>query len=230
MGKLTIQSASRGGKEALMHNGDGADASKWRELAETLEKDTTLKILSLEYSYTLTESKEMLAGLRANRSLECVELKDSSIGNSLAEVIDALSENQNLNHLLLCVLSEKEGEIDDAFMFSLASLITNNSGLQRLNLENISITNQEFSKICRALATTSYLKELNLIRINLSPENRKQLINASRENPHLRISMLGCDEKLEAAIGHSPYSFFPIPKSDIQFLQDEHDHTCDGPG
>ncbi len=211
MGELIIQQTQKG-KMAIMDNAGGLDGHKWKRLARDLENSADIKMLILKGSYTLSESEEMLAALRANQSLECVTLRDSSIGNSLSNVIDSLSANKKLNYLLLSTFKENNGvlgDIDDAFMSSLASLITNNSGLKRLNLENISFTNENFLVLCQALATTLHLRELVLINITLSPENRQRLIDALSANSRIRVSMDNCGRELELALNYNPDSFYP---------------------
>lgn len=221
MSKIRISQTGKG-KVVIMDNADGGDSSDWMYLVGYLKNDADVKMLFLKGSYTLSESEEVLTALQANKSLECVTLRDSSIGNSLANVIDSLSQNENLNYLLLSILSEDQGVIDDAFMSSLASLITNNSGLRRLNLENISITNEKFSIICEALATTPYLKELILINTKLSSENRVQLVNALRANPGIKVSLDGCDKELETALDYNPHSFsHTLVSTNYPWLQDE---------
>ena len=150
------------------------------DVARALQHITSLKMLSLSNNNISNEvSRELALAIKSNKHLEKLWFHNCSLKSSVIVILQSLSTISTLKYLNINDnnITEEAGE-------ALASVITNNTGIEALYLSNNKL-GDGISEVLKALQHITSLKSLNLSNNNLSKESCGHLAIAIKSNKHL---------------------------------------------
>ncbi|XP_068109209.1 NACHT, LRR and PYD domains-containing protein 3-like [Hyperolius riggenbachi] len=149
-----------------------------RKLAPALH---TIRELSLEGNQLTSSSCPYLAsGIRNTQTLRKLNLSDNHLeGPQFSDLMTALTTSQ-IEELLL-----DDDNLSERSCLHLASGISDNKTLRKLDLSHNILDGPQFSDLMKAL-TTSQIEELHLDANNLPPSSCLQLASGIRDNQTLK--------------------------------------------
>jgi len=149
-----------------------------KEIAIALKYNKTLKVLNVEYNFTMGYQgiKYISEGLKANRTLTDLSLRDGYMGNSGTILISkALMVNKTLKNLCLSY-----NDIGDEGAISIGEALKVNKMLKDLNVSDNKIGNEGTKAIYKALEiniTLRYLRLHNQKITTLEQKTLKEMLN-----------------------------------------------------
>lgn len=148
-------------------------------LLEFLEKNTTLKVLSLE-NIVFEDIYDLSRGLSKNKTLLYLNLSNSII-NNLQSLSTALTINDTLTHLNLKNIIVK----DKSTIKTLFKSLKENKGLLQVNLSNSQLIDFDIYELSVSIPYNTKLKYIDLS--NNMINNISILLNALKNNNTLKI-------------------------------------------
>ncbi|XP_075034312.1 ribonuclease inhibitor-like [Mixophyes fleayi] len=139
-------------------------------------------------SNSLTDSScsQLASAIRNNQSLRKLDLSDNSLeGPGFCELVAALSSSScRIEELLL-----RANGLTDSCCSQLASAVSNNRCLKKLDLSYNNLSGPHFSDLVTALSSPTYrLEELLLIGIEWSEQQKLDLMGMQIEGLKLESS------------------------------------------
>ena len=149
-------------------------------ILKALKESSKLQMLNLnDNNMTGAVAEDLAYVIKSNPDLEELYLSDNSFGSSVMMIVQALKENSKLK-----ILNLSKNDINGEVAEGLATVIRNNSSLQKLYLFSNSLK-QSALVILQALKENSMLKVLNLSGNDMTGEIAKNLANVIKSNTGL---------------------------------------------
>jgi len=148
-------------------------------LLDFLEKNTTLKVLSLE-NFIFEDIYDLSRGLSKNKTLLYLNLSNSII-NNLQSLSTALTINNTLTHLNLKNIIVK----DKSTIKTLFKSLKENKGLLQVNLSNSQLIDFDIYELSESIPYNTKLKYIDLS--NNMINNISILLNVLKNNNTLKI-------------------------------------------
>ena len=167
------------------------------KITTALKNISSLKVLGLDNNNIPEQvTDEFSAAIRANKCLEKLWLGGNCLGSSTVVVMNALKEISTLKELDLNDNKNRSEELASA----LASIITNNTLIERLTLRDNNLNDDGVIKIAQSLCKNSKLKLINIRSNDITEEAAEALASIISSNTGLEELYLGNNQIHSGAI------------------------------
>ena len=168
-----------------------------RIITSALKDISSLKVLDMKQNNLPAEvTNDLAASIKANTSLQELWIRDNHFGSLIIEILNALTNHQNLKVFYLCGNENKDASISTA----IASIVENNKLLESLLLSNNNLKTDGAIVIGKSLINISGLKAINFQYNAITEQAAEVLASVILKNTGLEKLYLGYNQLRQAGI------------------------------